>query len=332
MDRTHPGERTTVATKGRVIKKSIGQYLVETEHGTVVCSISSKLRKQLIYPEADSSSLRQSVVSVRDARLVDPVAINDEVSITVEPDGSGMIYAVLPRRSKLSRKASGKKPIEQVVVANLDQIVPVFAVAQPKPKWGLLDRYLVNAEATDLPAVICITKLDLVTADKITPEIDVYRQIGYQVVLTSAVSGAGVDDLKVALAKRISVFVGKSGVGKTTLLNAIQPELGLRVREVSEKTGKGKHATSHLELFKLASGGSVVDTPGMREFQPWYETDRYLAELFREMRPYIGLCRFGISCTHSHEPGCAVKGAVADGEIAEGRYKSYIGMLVADAK
>ena len=326
-DKTVPGERTTPPTRGRVIKKSLGQYFVATDRGTIVCSISSRLRKELIYPEADSSSLRRSVVSVRESKLVDPVAINDEVSIAVEPDGSGMIHAILPRRNRLSRVASGRKPIEQVVVSNLDQMVPVFAAAQPEPKWGLLDRYLVTAEAAELPTVICITKLDLVAPEEIAPAIDVYQRIGYRVVLTSAVSGAGIQEMKQALKDKISVFLGKSGVGKTTLLNAIQPDLGLRVREISQKTGKGKHATSHLELFELASGGSVVDTPGMREFQPWHEGDRPLDELFPEMQPYIGSCRFGLSCTHSHEPDCAIKAAITRGEIAEYRHQSYLSML-----
>ena len=134
------------------------------------------------------------------------------------------------------------------------------------------------------------------------------------------------DELTDVLKEKVSVLVGKSGVGKTTLLNAIQPELGLRVKEVSKSTDKGKHTTSHLEMFALDFGGSVIDTPGMREFGLFGDSDADLASLFREMRPFLGQCRFGASCSHTHEPGCAIKEAVEAGEISERRYKSFVRM------
>ncbi len=313
-------------SRGRVFKKTMGSYFVNSDGGVVVCSISSTLRKVLIYPTADPSSRRPTVDKVVDIKAVDPVAIGDEVSFVEAGDGIGMITEVLPRRSKLSRRAAGPKPLEQVIVANVDQVIPVLSARKPKPKWTLLDRYLADSEAADLPALICITKLDLAKEDLLTQEMRIYEEIGYPVILTSAVDGRGLEELKEALRNRVSVLVGKSGVGKTTLLNAIQPELGLRVKEVSESTGKGKHTTSHLEMFELDFGGSVVDTPGMREFGLWNVDGLDLAELFPEMRPYVGKCRFGSDCSHTHEPDCSIKEAVEDGHISKLRYESFVRM------
>jgi len=266
------------------------------------------------------------VVSVKDIRMVDPVAVGDFVSFVDAGDGTGMIARVEPRRSKFSRRASGPKPIEQVIVANVDQIVPVFAAAQPALKWNMLDRYLVDAESVEIPAIICITKMDL-AEDGFERDLRTYGQIGYEVVRTSAVTGEGISRIKDVLANKTTVLVGKSGVGKTTLLNAIQPDLGLRVNEVSQKTGKGKHTTTQLEMFELEFGGYVVDTPGMREFGLHKLSGPEMASLFREMRPHLGLCRFGAGCTHTHEPGCAIKQAVEAGSISSRRYESYVRLM-----
>lgn len=311
---------------GRVLKKMLGRYFVHVDGRMVVCSISSKLRKELIYPEADPASIRPHVVSVKNIRTVDPVAVGDVVSFVDAGDGAGMITEVLPRKNKFSRRAPGSKSLEQVIAVNVDQVVAVFSTARPAPKWGLLDRYLANAESTGLPAQICITKMDLAEEARLRKEMRVYEQIGYPLVLTSARTARGVEAFKEALEGRVSVLVGKSGVGKTTLLNAIEPGLGLRVNEVSGATGKGKHTTSHLEMFELGFGGSVVDTPGMKEFGLWNVADGDVAHLFPEMRPYIGLCRFGLDCSHTHEPGCAIKEAVESGRVAHRRYRSYLSL------
>lgn len=311
--------------QGTVFKKTLGQYFVKVDDHVVTCTLSSTLRKHFIYPTADPASIRPHVVAVKDIKTVDPVAIGDLVGFADSGDGTGMINEIFPRKSKLTRRAPGSKPLEQVIVANVDQIVPIFSAARPKPKWGLLDRYLADAESLNLPALICITKLDLVDEDKIRKQVEIYQKIGYPVIFTSALSGKGIEQIKEALNGRVSVLVGKSGVGKTTLLNTIQPGLGLRVNEVSSHTGKGKHTTSHLEMFDLEFGGNVVDTPGMREFGLWNVNGQNLARLFREMRPYIGLCKFA-DCRHAHEPGCAIKEAVKAGKVAEQRYRSYLKM------
>jgi ribosome biogenesis GTPase len=264
------------------------------------------------------------VVAVDDINMIDPIAVGDEVAFIDSGDGTGMITEILPRTRKLSRQAAGKKPLEQVIVSNADQVIPVLAAAKPKPKWKLLDRYLATAEAADHPAIVCITKMDLANCDTLIDDVSVYRRIGYPVILTSAVTGEGLDELENVLKDRTSVLLGKSGVGKTTLLNAIQPGLGLRINDVSNSTGKGKHTTSHLEMFELECGGRIIDTPGMREFGIWNADTMDIAGLFPEMRPYIGSCRFGLGCSHTHEPGCAIKEAVEAGDIAYHRYQSYL--------
>lgn len=314
---------------GVVYKKNLGRYHVHAGGREFPCVLSSRLRKQLIYPTADPNSRRPVVQAVREIEYIDPVAIGDEVHFVDAGDGSGMIVEVLPRRNKLTRPAPvpGARVFEQVIVANADQVIPVFSVASPAPKWGLLDRYLVSTEAAGLPALICITKLDLAgSGDELYKTVADYRRIGYPVLLVSALTGEGLDEFRDALQGRVSVLLGKSGVGKTSLLNAIQPGLGLRVREVS-RIEKGRHTTTHLEMFPLDFGGAVVDTPGMREFGLWDIYADELAMHFPEMRSLVGQCKFRLDCRHDEEPGCAIRKAVMAGEISPQRYKSYLKLV-----
>jgi ribosome biogenesis GTPase len=260
--------------------------------------------------------------------------VGDRVRLAEGANGCGRILEVEPRRSQLSRRSAVPMPSahasEQVIAANVDQVVPVFAAAQPPPKWNLLDRYLALAESLDLPALIVITKLDLAqNADghvdgELLAAVDEYRRLAYPVILTSAVSGYGLDALRSGLQAGLSVLLGKSGVGKTALLNAIQPGLGLRVKEVSRATGKGRHSTTNSEIFPLGSGGAIIDTPGVREFGLWEMDGKELAYFFREMEPLVGACRFGLDCQHDEEPGCAIRKAVAAGQISPRRYQSYM--------
>ena len=172
--------------------------------------------------------------------------------------------------------------------------------------------------------LVCINKIDLGDDEEIASVAEMYCRIGYRVILASAATGEGIEEATALLKDRLSVLVGKSGVGKTTLLNAIQPDLGLRVNEVSNATDKGKHTTTHLEMFELDCGGAIVDTPGIREFGLWNVRRDDLAALFPEMRAHIGQCRFAADCAHTREPDCAIKQAVERGEIAERRYRSYV--------
>ena len=313
---------------GVVFRKTLGHYTVQADGRDIDCVLSSLIHKQLIFPTADPTSLRHTVQEVREINHVDPVAVGDRVRYTDAGEGRGMILEILPRESKLSRPAPvpGARLFEQVIVANADLVLPVFSVANPTPKWGLLDRYLVSAEAADLPSQIVINKLDLAWKNPgLDEEIEVYRRIGYPVLLVSAVTGEGIEELKQALQGKLSVMVGKSGVGKTSLLNAIQPGLGQRVRAVGKgEIGKGRHTTTHLEMFALDFGGALVDTPGIREFGLWDIAAEDLAYLFPEMAEYVGLCKFGLSCRHDREPGCAVRKAVMSGAISPYRYQSYM--------
>ena len=318
--------------RGTVYRKGRGLYDVRVNDRTIRCTISNRLRKKLLYPLADPASLgHHSVQKVEDIRLVDPVAIGDLVEFVLTDDGRGHIREVLPRKNELGRKIedakrhSGGKDLAQTVVANVDLIVPVMSASKPKPKWHLLDRYLVGAESAGLPALVCITKTDLERGDDVRRHAEIYERTGYGVALTSAVTGDGVESLRERLTGRVSVFVGKSGVGKSTLLNALQPGLGLAVQEVSGSTGKGRHTTTHLELFPLDGGGGVVDTPGMKVFAP-VKGREDIAACFPEMRPLLGACRFGADCSHTHEPDCAIKEAVESGEITRERYESFLKM------
>lgn len=320
---------TNTSLSGIVYKKLVGTYNVHTDDGQVIpCSISSRLRKVLIMPTADRSSVpHQKVQAVEEISAVDPVAIGDRVTYVDAGDGTGMITEVLPRHNRLNRRAPGKQPLEQIVVANVDQVIPVIAAAQPKPKWGMLDRYLAAAESCDIPALICVTKMDALKpkeADEVQEVIDDYRRIGYPVITTSSAENIGIDTFRNALTGKTSVFIGMSGVGKTTLLNAVQPGLGLRVGEINRTIDKGRHTTTGLQMFPLEAGGAVVDTPGMKVFGFWDVEDEDVGLFFREMNPYVGLCKFGLDCHHDTEPGCAVKKAVAANAISERRYRSYL--------
>lgn len=292
---------------GVVVKKITNAYTLRAGRQTFDCVLSTRLKR-----ESDA----------------DPVAVGD----LVRWNEAGQIVAVLPRRNQLSRRSAVPMPgayaHEQVIAANVDWVVPVFAAANPRPAWHLLDRYLVSAESADIPALAVITKMDLVEgrpeADEIRTVADEYQACGYEVVLTSVETGAGLDELRAALSNGLSVFVGKSGVGKTSLLNAIEPGLGLRVQATNRTTGKGRHTTTHLEIFEIETGGAVLDTPGIREFGLWDVDPAELALFFPEMRPWVGKCKFGLGCRHDQEPGCEIRLAVGRGEISPYRYQSYL--------
>jgi ribosome biogenesis GTPase len=320
-----------MSDQGVVIRKHIGSCTVEANGRLIPCALSNKLRKELIYSTANPASMRRTVRDVKVHDQEDPLAVGDEVRFIDAGNGAGLVVEVLPRRNRLARRAATPDPsrhkFEHVIGANIDQVVAVFAAARPNPKWNLLDRYLAAAESLDLPILICITKLDLVPDDddNLTATLHEYHRIGYRMVLTSAFTGEGLNELQEALRGRLSVLVGKSGVGKTALLNAIEPGLGLRVGAVGKgQVGKGKHTTTQVEMVPLRIGGKVVDTPGVREFGLWDVAEDDLALFFPEMRPFVGKCRFGLDCQHDEEPGCAIRKAVMTGKIDPRRYQSYM--------
>jgi len=252
------------------------------------------------------------------------VAAGDRVLFRVA-DGTdvnsreGIIERVEPRRGSICRTSRGR---QQIIVTNVDQVMIVASAAEPRLKPNLIDRLLVTAEKSRIQPVICINKVDLLDPATLQPLVGVYSQMGYRVLLLSAKTGFGVDRFRHALEGRESVVTGQSGVGKSSLLIAVDPTLGLRVRTVSTEAEKGRHTTATARLLPLACTGYVVDTPGIRQFQLWDVIAEEVAGFFRDLRPYINHCRFP-NCTHTHESDCAVKDAVADGRIDERRYESY---------
>lgn len=258
-------------------------------------------------------------------------AIGDRVLITQLNGETGVIEEIEPRERLISRMApTPRGEYHQIIIANPDQAVFVFACADPEPRMRMLDRFLVIAEKQEIPAIIVANKVDLTGMDLAEQMYTRYEQIGYPVVYTSAKTGYGVDSLQRCLSGNISVLAGPSGAGKSSLLNAIQPGLGLEVRKVSQATGKGQHTTVASEMFALDGGGYVADTPGLKALALWDIEPEELDGYFPELRPLVPECQFS-DCTHLHEPGCAVKNAVARGEVHPERYESYVRMRLGEA-
>ncbi len=254
------------------------------------------------------------------------LAVGDEVLLE-QDDGSGWaITEVLDRRSQLSRRDPGRSRGERVIAANVDQVVIVFALRKPEPHVAMLDRFLVVAEANALASHVVVNKLDLADEDEARELFGRYARIGYPLHLTSCLTQRGLDELRETLRGRTSAVTGPSGVGKSSLLNALYPGLGLRVGEISASVNKGRHTTVGAFLHPLPDGGFVVDTPGLREIGLWGVPSRGLDECFPEFSALKDECRFA-DCGHLAEPDCAVRGALAAGTIGESRYASYAKLL-----
>lgn len=248
------------------------------------------------------------------------VAVGDRVWIRPGNEAEGLIERVEPRTGSITR---GYRRREHVIVANVDQVLIVASFEEPGLKLPLIDRYLISAEVGGVRPVIVLNKADLVDVAAYQWVVGLYTQLGYETIVASAADGRGIPRLRELLSTGATAFSGQSGVGKSSLLNAIQPGLNLRVGEVSDWTFKGKHTTTTAELLRLNSGGYVVDTPGLRQFELWGVEPGEVEGHFVEFRAYVPLCRFP-DCSHTHEADCAVKDAVHWGQIHFGRYESYL--------
>ena len=287
---------------GLIIRAQSGFFTVETGAGAVVCQLRGRLK--------------------RGPRAGDLAAVGDRVRITRLADGSGAIEEIEPRRRAIVRLDPRPQGIyQQILLANPDQAVFVFACAHPNPKLRMLDRFLVIAEKQKIPSIIVANKIDLV--DSPSDIFGMYESIGYRVIFASAQTGAGVDELRAALADKVSALAGPSGAGKSSLLNALQPGLGLAVNEVSAAMDKGKHTTVSRQLIPLAEGGYVADTPGWKSLALWDTEPEEMDAYFPELAPLVAECQFS-DCTHIHEPGCAVRAALEAGKIHPERYDSYL--------
>jgi ribosome biogenesis GTPase len=256
------------------------------------------------------------------------VCAGDRVLFRPAPGGrhDGVIERVQPRHGVLSRASKGR---QQILVTNVDQILIVTSAAEPPLKPNLIDRLLITAEQSRIQPVICINKIDLVEPASLAPLVGVYSQMGYRVLLLSATSGFGIERLRRTMHGCENAVVGQSGVGKSSLLNAVEAGLHLRIGAVSVESRKGRHTTTTAELLPLSGGGYVVDTPGVRQFQLWDVVPQEIAGYFRDLRPFVSRCHFP-DCTHTHEEDCAVKNAVADDLINERRYESYCRLFQGD--
>ncbi len=312
--------------EGLIIKSQSGFYTILTDDGEeIVARVRGRLKK-----ERNEATL---------------VAVGDRVAWQLLGDGSYVIEDVYERQRSLSRLkplASGRgtrrwdrqgylREQEQVIIANPDQVVFVLACANPEPRLKMLDRLLVGAERQEIPSVVCANKIDLIGSEAAHKLFGVYEKIGYTVLYTSAQTHAGLDELRAHLNGKMSALIGPSGVGKSSLLNALEPGLGQRVLDVSSATGKGRHTTTVAELVALEAGGWVADTPGIRALALFDLDPEEIDAYFPDIAPYVPHCVFS-DCSHTVEPGCAVVEALERGEIDRHRYESYVRLHLEHSK
>ena len=273
----------------------------------------------------------KGVLKIDDITSTNPVAVGDEVAIDVESesDNTAIITEILFRRNYINRQSPRFKYQQHIVAANLDQALLMATLKEPRTSQGFIDRFLAASEAYHVPAVIAFNKSDLYKKkelDKFDAWKKMYEAIGYKIILMSVTENRGLDEIQQVLKGKTTLISGHSGVGKSSLLNAIFPEINLKIQNISGWSGKGQHTTTFAEMYDLPFGGKIIDTPGMREFGLVNISKQELSHYFPEMRVRLNKCQFN-NCLHVNEPGCAIKEAVVNGEIHEDRYVSYLGIL-----
>jgi len=306
--------------QGLVIKSTGSWFTVETENGDLFeCKIKGKFR-------------------IKDIKSTNPVAVGDHVEFSIQSTSNnkniGLITSISERKNYIIRRSQNLSKQSHIIAANIDQAVLVVTLNYPITTTTFIDRYLASAEAYRIPVLIVFNKTDRINQEQLNALnslIDTYTNIGYQCLTTSATSLFGIENLKKALKNKINVFNGHSGVGKSTLINILEPGLKLKTMDISDVHNTGKHTTTYSTLYKLNFGGYIIDTPGIKAFgmlemQPW-EISHYFPEIFK----ISSNCQYN-NCSHTHEPACAVKIAVEKNEIAQSRFISYLGLLEADDK
>lgn len=273
----------------------------------------------------------KGVFKIEDISSTNPIAVGDEVEMEIEDiqEESAMIDHIYDRRNYVARVSPHNKRQHHIIASNLDQSILFATLKDPKTSQGFMDRFLVSCESYHIPAIIVFNKSDLYRKkelEKFALLKDIYEAVGYKVVLTSVQNNQGVDEVKALLHNKTTLLSGHSGVGKSTFINTVFPELNLRTQEVSGWSGKGLHTTTFAEMFDLPGGGQIIDTPGVREFGLVDITKQELSHYFPEMKQLINDCQFN-NCMHINEPGCAVKKAVNAGTVSVDRYASYLTIL-----
>jgi ribosome biogenesis GTPase len=298
--------------KGIVIKSTGSWYMVRTETGAVhACRLKGKFR-------------------LKGIKHTNPVTVGDKVDFEFEPESeNGVIHSIDDRKNYIIRKANNLSKQTHIIASNLDQSLLIVTLAFPKTSLGFIDRFLVTSEAYHIPAIIVFNKIDLMThglEEVLDETIELYERIGYKCLKTSTVSGQGIEELKSLLKGKISLLSGHSGVGKSTLMNHLEPGLNIKTKHISNASHKGQHTTTFAEMHPLHFGADIIDTPGIREFGLVDFENAEVSHYFKEMQGYIGHCKFN-NCKHLNEPECAVQAAVAAGNISEERFGSYLSII-----
>ena len=300
--------------KGIVIKSTGSWYKVRTNDQEVVeCRIKGKFR-------------------IKGIKSTNPIAVGDEVEYNLEEEGIGVISKITPRKNYLIRKSTNLSKQVHIIAANVDQLVIITSVIKPNIALGFIDRLLATAEAYGIPSAIVFNKVDVYDDDafeKLEDAVAIYSEIGYKCLVTSATNKFGLADLEELLKGKVNLLSGHSGVGKSSLINAVQPDLDLQTLTVSEYNEKGRHTTTFAEMHSLDIGADIIDTPGVRSFGIIDFEKEHLSHYFPEMRERLDECKFN-NCVHINEPGCAIKAALEEGVISPSRYENYLGMYEDD--
>lgn len=298
--------------KGVVVKSTGGWYEVRADNAQIYpCRLRGKFRIQGI-------------------KNTNPVVVGDHVSLILEKDGSGFITEIEKRKNYIDRKSTKLSKISHLIAANIDMAFLVVTIRNPRTSLGFIDRFLVAAEGFRIPVTLVINKMDLYNeSDLVQVEqwTSLYKNIGYDVIYASVLENRGIDLIADKMKGMVSLFSGHSGVGKSAIINAIDPSLNLKIGEISSCHEKGKHTTTFAEMYDLQNGASIIDTPGLKEFGLIQYSKEEIRDFFPEIRDYNNKCRFN-NCLHLHEPDCEVVKAVNEGRIASSRYENYLSIIL----